>query len=233
MEQDGRIYRLWYLPNKWGKINFEKLTDWSEYVSNGENATDWNEIVQSGWNLVEQLPHIFLSRAPLTFGHSQLVIPSLWSNKISEEKFFDWASHIIKRAIATFRKVLYDEEVHNKNETFKNLAKLTKTEGKYIKTLILKVSADENIKKQYKVHLVPYFESHDIECKKRYDSRHRALMISKGGLLGWLGEREDDADKLEADSSLWKYILDDVANKDLKMVELANKMRDSWQQLIS
>ena len=244
IEQDGQIYRLWYLPREWCDIikkieggrerGTERVTEWDQYVSNGDNVkgSDWQEVFQSGWDQVKQLPHIFLSRAPLTLGHSELVIPSPPYGKISEAKFFECASHIIKRAIATFVKAFDCDKIHTKDKTFENLSKFTKTEGQYIKTLILKASANENLEEQYKVHLVPYFESHDIECKKRYDTRHRGLKSSKGGLLAWLGEREDEADKLEADSSLWKYILDDSVNNDLQMSELAIKKRDRWQQVL-
>ena len=234
MKKDGRIHRIWYLPSKWSEIknNLGDVTNWSEYVSDGENTTDsdWDK---SGWKLLQQFPYIFLSRSPLTFGHSQLVIPSpparKWK-KTKEEDFFEWSSHIIEGAIATFSRVFRDDKIHQHNKIFKNLAEVTQTKGRYIKTLILRASANEKVFEEYKVHLVPYFKSHATKCQDRFRCRHRASLTKTGGLLGWLGEREDEVDKWEADPTPCKYRLDDIANEDLKMSELARKLRDSWPE---
>lgn len=55
--------------------------------------------------------------------------------------------------------------------------------------------------------------------------------------MKWLGEMENKADGWEKDLSPFnyklnkcdKYSLDDIANNDLKMSELANKFRTLWR----
>jgi hypothetical protein len=47
--------------------------------------------------------------------------------------------------------------------------------------------------------------------------------------LWWLGEREDEVDKWEVNSNPWKYLLDDIANNDLKMPKLAGIFRTLWR----
>jgi hypothetical protein len=227
---DGRVYRLWYLPYQWSNIKSKlgDVTDWSIYVCGGKNAANLASIHEQSWDDLHKFPYIFLSRSPLTFGHSQLVIPAPpgSSERIPEAKYFEWASHIIREAIATFTTVFKDHRVLLK--TFENLANLTQTKGKYIKTLILKASADEKIEEVYKVHLVPYFKSHDTKCKWRFCSKHGILPGRKGGLLGWLGEREDEVDKWEAEPTPLKCKLDDIANDDLKMQKLATTLWERW-----
>ena len=55
-----------------------------------------------------------------------------------------------------------------------------------------------------------------------------AHSVREGGLLGWLGERENQVDEWEVDS-LWKYKLDEIANSDLGMKGLANHFRSLWK----
>lgn len=257
-EKDGRIKRLWYLPNKWSQKE-PKLDDWSDLIKDQKIFNNWNKVEKKVekdeyWNKINKYPHIFLCRAPLTFGHSQLVIPHPGKKidnepiSIKEEKYFEWASVIIKSTIAVFNMAFKDKEIDIEKE-FKNLAKLTLTEDKYIKTLILKASADEEATtnnetkqynlKEYKVHLVPYFESHAKRCKELYQSLHDVTCTEKGGLLKWLGEMENKADGWEKDLSPYKYkinkrdkySLDDIANHDLKMPALAKELRRTWRNL--
>jgi hypothetical protein len=202
---DGRILRLWYLQNIW------------------EKATDWGKVELAKWKKIEQSPYVFLSRAPLTFGHSQLVIRSPNGTKQNEEDFFCLASKIIERTIIAFKDAFKVQKLHECGN-FNALAVITRTRGKYIKTLVLRASASEDICEEYKIHLVPYFKSHEDECGKRFRTLHGITSEKKGGLLGWLGERENEVDKLLELGPL-KEKLDKFANEDLKMAELAKKLR--------
>jgi hypothetical protein len=80
---------------------------------------------------------------------------------------------------------------------FKELARYTRTSGAYRKLLILRTSASE--REAFKIHLVPYFESHEHECYGLFHWRHSVRSDKLGGLLGWLGERESEVDKVEVD----------------------------------
>ena len=117
----------------------------------------------SDWNLINS-PYIFLSRSPLTFGHSQLVVPS--PDDCNEEDLFRLASKIIYYAIAAFRSAFGGEKPLHEDKAFESLAENTLTAGPYQKTLVLRASAQEKNEKiytEYKVHLVPYFKSHELE----------------------------------------------------------------------
>ena len=232
-KKDGLIHRIWYLPVEGSNIKDEwkAVKEWRYNGRKGINAVYLDKLVKCDWDDVTKFPYIFLSRSPLTFGHSQLVIQStVTRKKMEEEDFFKCSSYIIKNAIATFRTVFGDKKIHQ-DKKFKNLAEMTVTKGSYIKTLILRASANEEDGKEYKVHLVPYFKSHEMICKKRYRRIHKIPRVSldeTGGLLGWLGKTEDEVDKLEAEPNPFKYRLDDIANNDLNMKELAKELRNSW-----
>ena len=219
---DARIPRLWYLPKGWEK----PPKDVAKYFKKSalQKVTAWPDV--RNWRQIEKSPKIFLSRSPLTFGHSQLVVPS--QDDCNEEDLFQLASKIIYCAIATFRNAFADQRLHEE-EDFKSLAEKTLTYGSYRKTLVLRASAQEKsekISKEYKVHLVPYFASHASLCKKRFLSLHAVKPEDDdtGGLLGWLGEREDDVDRWEADKT-HREKLDRIAHKDLRMPDLAKKLR--------
>lgn len=221
---DGRIPRLWYLPEGWEAVSAPRpVADYFKSSVLLPNATSWPDVC--GWEEIERSPHIFLSRSPLTFGHSQLVVPSPGD---CEEDLFRLASQIIYCAISTFRDALADQKLHE-SEAFSALTEKTTTYGPYIKTLVLRGSADEKTKRAYKAHLVPYFASHASLCKKRYQYIHTVKpgCDDTGGLLGWLGEREDDVDRWEADST-HKKKLDQIANEHLGMTDLAQKLRELW-----
>ena len=134
---DGRILRLWYLPNVWGKAMEKNFKERLE--ENGwENTSDWENVKNKKWNKIEQSPYVFLSRSPLTFGHSQLVI-SLNRTKQDEKDFFCLAAKIIERAIIAFQEAFKKQKLHE-DKNFSSLAVITKTKGEYIKTLILRAS---------------------------------------------------------------------------------------------
>jgi hypothetical protein len=133
---------------------------------------------------------IFLVDKPLTFGHSQI---EMQCQKETEEERFGQASLLIEIAIKIFRKAFVEKKIHEKQQ-FKELAEDTETHGEYIKTLILRSSANENAN-QYKIHVVPYFRSHADDCKRLFHDKHRNCCEEKtGGLLGWLGKKETQVD---------------------------------------
>jgi len=124
----------------------------------------------------------FLVDTPHTFGHSQLVV-SIRSDK--EDKSFSKAADHIVACIRKLRTSLPCPGDHK----WRSLAKYTRSSGPYEKTLVLRVSADEE-GNMYKIHLVPYFKSHLNATNKLYRVTHDKKRNDKGGLLHWLGQRE-------------------------------------------
>lgn len=124
----------------------------------------------------------FLVDAPHTFGHSQLVV-AIRSDK--EDKSFSKAARHIAACIAKLRASLPAPGGHK----WKSLAEYTRSSGRYEKTLVLRVSADEE-EKMYKIHLIPYFKSHLDTTNELYRVTHGKRRNDKGGLLHWLGQRE-------------------------------------------
>lgn len=180
--------RTWYLPDRWWTTaSPNDLEEWRALLKR-ENASQWD--VSCNWR---KFPHIFFVNRPLTFGHSQLVMP-IPSNlrDIKEDIIFECASIIIKRAIKTFEEAFGGDKLHS-NEDFCNLAKRTLSNGRYEKTIIMRVSADEDPREVYKVHLVPYFKSNADLCQERYYLIHK-VPDNRGGLIGWLGDRETEVD---------------------------------------
>ena len=224
---DGRLARLWYLPKGWNEVATARPV--GKYFKDPallQIATTWPDQKDSWEHISTTCPCIYLPRSPLTFGHSQLIIPHPGD---CEQDLFRLSSEIIYNVISTFKRVFVDmkKPIHEE-EIFKPLAENTHTLGHYKRTLILRVSAQEKSEKEYKVHLVPYFESHDSLCKKRFESLHIVTGGETGGLLGWLGERENDLDHWEADSTPVRPQLDQIANEHLKMIELAEELRKFW-----
>jgi len=131
---------------------------------------------------------IFIVDKPLTFGHSQLIytVPK----KMDENALFYDISHLITKALYTMNVVFKNNEIHKNNDFFK-LAYNTHCFGKYIKTLILKASASEK-ENEYKIHLVPYFQSNEELCKKNFQQNFKIDSI--GGLLNFMGNREKYVD---------------------------------------
>ncbi|HUU84089.1 MAG TPA: hypothetical protein VM243_11355 [Phycisphaerae bacterium] len=175
---------------------------------------------------------VFLCRAPLTFGHSQLVVDV--KPKLSDDEMFEKAVPYISAAIKTFESQFEKSRAQDvpthENAIWADLARWTETSGKYLKTLILRSSADEQHKcpdthSLLKVHLVPYFQSHEVECHKRFQDRHCTLPSQKGGLLGWLGEREDEVDRLEVDFPS-KEALNKCAAEYFLLPKLANELHE-------
>jgi hypothetical protein len=124
----------------------------------------------------------FLVDAPHTFGHSQLVLKVSTSDE--EEWFFSKAAGHAAKCIRRLR-----TQLPRHRRAWRQLADYTKTKGVYKKTLILRVSADEEAD-TYKIHLVPYFASHLKSTRKLYQGTHDLPEKKTGGLLHWLGLRE-------------------------------------------
>ena len=167
---------------------------------------------------------LFLVRAPLTFGHSQLIMKYPPRTRPKESARFHHAADFIERALSSFRQVLTPKTLRE----FKKLAELTLTDGTYIKTLILRASADEK-NSIYKVHLVPYFKSHERACQKRYTAIHCVDPKEKGGLLGWVGSRETIVDswQIKTDNP-FEGNLDKIASNDWKLPRLATLLIQAW-----
>jgi hypothetical protein len=222
---DGRIARLWYLPEGWRNLSEpRKVADYLENPEVLKNTALWPDAKEDAWELIKNSPCVFFSRSPLTFGHSQLLIPS---HGDCEPDLFRLASEIIYNVISTFSTIFGSPKLLHERRIFKPLAENTVTGGPYNKTLVLRASAQET-NAEYKIHLVPYFESHVELCRKRFHSLHAVTPERTGGLLGWLGEREDDVDKWEVDPNLTQPMLDSIANEHLRMADLAQEFRDTW-----
>jgi hypothetical protein len=127
----------------------------------------------------------FLVDTPFTFGHSQLVMKiHKWAE---EEDNFAKASIHATNCIKTLRTKLYNQWMK-----WPKLAEYTNTSGSYVKTLVLRVSADEAVN-TYKIHLVPYFASHSNDTEELY-RKNQKKKKGTGGLVNWLGERERKVD---------------------------------------
>jgi hypothetical protein len=138
---------------------------------------------------------VYVVESPLTFGHSQLILKS--KNKISEERMFELSATVITKCIKILK-----EKIPGiiENPKWEMLREYTKTSGRLIKILILKVSADETIK-QYKVHLVPYFESHLCLTTLLFQKGRNIEEHKTGGMIHWLGEQEK---RLDDQIEIWR-----------------------------
>jgi len=190
------------------------------------------EIKKENDNEYEVVTHIILSHTPLTFGHSQLIMKFLGNKRqIKESIRFEHAAQIIKNTISVFEQAFGLEELHIREQELRPLAEISRTSGKYIKTLILRSSAEEHACEEYieyKVHLVPYFASQAANCKSRYRTLHFLSSDETGGLLGWLGERETEVDRWQKPQHPWANSLNRIACEDWKMPELAKLLCERW-----
>lgn len=201
-KMDTRIPRLWYFAGSWDP----KPRDWAA---------------------ISKYDHAFLTNAPLTFGHSQLVIPASASRESSEEsELFQASSKIIKAILMTYKTIFGSHEIHTEKR-FAKLAEATYSYGNFIKTLILRTSASERPECEFKVHIVPYFESNQNECHKRYHSLHRARPDDKGGLIGWLGDRETEVDTWLTEGFPGSVSLDDIGSNIWRLPELADLLKQT------
>lgn len=199
-EKDNRLDRLWYVKDKPKSL----WTDWSQ---------------------ISSYPHIFLTNAPLSFGHSQLIIPS--KHKNDEATLFQSASEIIVGVLRVCQNIFGKQKIQSKQK-YEALAANTYSYGKFIKTLVLRTSANEKHGRELKIHFVPYFESNQTECHKRFHSLHTTGPDNKGGLIGWLGERETQMDKWLVDGFPGPVSLDKIGRDVWKLPELAKQFHQTW-----
>lgn len=127
--------------------------------------------------------YAFLVDAPITLGHSQLKVKT-GETQQEEDSFEVAAGHVVK-CIRTLRTTLSALRLDN----WAALARYTNTSGNYVKTLVLKVSANEP-KGEYKIHLVPYFDSHLQTTTRLHCAMQELDSDRPGGLLHWVGQRE-------------------------------------------
>jgi len=141
----------------------------------------------------ETSAYAFLVCAPIAFGHYQLVVSI--SPGIHEEDAFSLSAKHIATCIGRFHSIFMRLDLAE----WGPLAQYTITSGHYVKTLVLKASANES-QTDYKVHLVPCFSSHIEAANDLF--RARFGMRDEGGLLHWIGEREHlvDYDTLPLDA---------------------------------
>ena len=163
--------------------------------------------------------------APITFGHSQLILTT--HKNLEEDVKFEMASLAIKRCLPIIKECI---PTAVENDIWKKLKEYTDTKGQYIKTLILKASADEN-ENQYKVHLVPYFNSHFCSTKRLFHQDRDVDKKRTGGLLRWLGEREkelDDEIEIQRCAERFPTALIDS----FELIKLADVLRDTVDKYV-
>ena len=157
----------------------------------------------------------FLVDAPLTFGHTQLVLRVVCR---AEERLFSRSAPHIVECVRRLRTLL-----PGRLENWEHLATYTKTEGAYKKTLLLRVSADEQ-GDMYKIHLVPYFESHLKSTCRLYQETLGFSDGGIGGLLHWLGKTEVRRDRDMKPTREDSTVKTRVAS--LRLQDLARAMRE-------
>jgi hypothetical protein len=225
---DTRPRRTWFLK----KEGISKYWTSASEMPPQRYESIQSEIKNENDNDYEIVTRIILSHTPLTFGHSQLIMKFLGDKRrLKESDRFEQVTEIIKNAILVFEQVLGEEKIHIKGTKFSHLSEITHTSGEYIKTLILRSSAEEHNDEEYaeyKVHLVPYFNSHAANCKSRYLTLHFLSTDKTGGLLGWLGERETEVDRWQNPPHPWANILNKIACEDWKMDEFARFLCEKW-----
>lgn len=228
---DTRPQRTWFLKKEgigkdWSSASVSPLERYQSIQS---------EIKKENDNEYEIVTRIILSHTPLTFGHSQLVMKFLGGKRQLEESArFERVAQFIKISISVFEQVFGREELHIRQHELRRLTEITRTSGKYIKTLILRSSAEEHTCEEYteyKVHLVPYFASQATNCKSRYCTLHFLDGDASGGLLGWLGERETEVDRWQKAPHPWANSLNRIACEDWKIAELARLLCERWPQV--
>jgi hypothetical protein len=140
------LERAWYIPSNYKENSHAKSWEHIFQVV----ATSPSAWIQADWEKAKIGPHIFLSRSPLTFGHSIIVIPKPMCNEsVDEVTFFRLASCLIEMSIQFFNEAFKNKSIHQV-EKYSELGKDTNSSGEYIKTLIIKANADEDIYGEYK-----------------------------------------------------------------------------------
>jgi len=197
--QESYLKRIWFVPRKGSEMWHTRCVNWGNDFST-INISEIEELSDKPFAMILSRPHIFMVRSPLTFGHSQVRIP-IPPNKpnTTEIDYWQWAALMIKKAIKVNIEAFVVKQLHLHN-SFSELAKETQTWGDYIKTLVWRGSAEENQEEEYRVHLIPYFESHEKLCNEYFDQLYLKGNKKEGGLLGWISEREKVVDKREIEN---------------------------------
>jgi hypothetical protein len=130
-------------------------------------------------------------RAPLTFGHTQVVLSEL-ERELCEVERWELAFPHLKRIVAAMEATLRSG-VHE-SEALAFAREYTATSGAFEKVIVLRTSATEG-PTEFKLHLVPYFASHAEAARQRFEDAHSAARGRRGGLIGWLGDRETKIDQ--------------------------------------
>ena len=166
----------------------------------------------------------FLVREPITFGHSQLRM-RIDSQSQREGAAFQLTARHVENTINTFEEALGKIELGG----WFNLCVETKTSGNYLKTLILRVSADE-APGEYKIHLLPFFESNLIETTNDFcRSTSAAKPYQRGGLIHWLGKRELSLYKESYERGTKEGF--SAKEKSWNLEGLAQKLKASWEAM--
>jgi hypothetical protein len=112
------------------------------------------------------------------------------------------------------------------------LADYSETSGHYVKTLVLKASANE-ARNEYKVHLVPCFSSHVDAANRLLNDRIDGMPGRAGGLLHWIGQREHivDQDTLPKPSPQARDRISSFRLPDLAKILCAHALGDRLAQV--
>ncbi len=219
MGTDTRVQRTWFLQ---GEGNSK---DWP--ADSLQPSKHYAAIQKESKRISEEyhtVVRIILAHKPLTFGHSQLIVTFTGSAaRFKEAEQFDKAARAIKASINVFEQVFGVLKVHQRKR-FATLSQVTRTKGIYRKTLILRASAEEKRQRdlnEYKVHLVPYFASHSLNCQLYFQAIHSQESKERGALLAWLGKREEEVDGWAMPPHPWVGKLDKIACANWKMAALA------------
>lgn len=131
----------------------------------------------------------FITRAPLTLGHSQLRVPL--PEGVREAGRWKVALPHLEATIEKLDGALRRLDLADPRWTA--LADYTVTRGEYKRISVLRTSADEASNDALRVHLVPLFQSHLDAANARFREKH-GLVEGSGGLIGWMATREDIVD---------------------------------------
>lgn len=187
--------------------------------------------------------YAFLVDAPISFGHSQLVLNG--REGFSEEDNFVRSASVVGECIHSLRTTL----TSSKAGDFRRLRRYTGSTGEYVKTCVLKASANEP-RGQYKVHMVPLFsgqlEETAVSFRARMGERLRelsrvpeshiapdefdALKDGRGGLLYWIGTREDAVDRDMCGLRTQHSAYSDQLVQTFRLGELASELRKNVLQ---
>jgi hypothetical protein len=115
------IERMWFLRMEQTGDSFSTESGPPE-----ERYDEVQKLLSQDTQSCRILSYVFLVRAPLTFGHSQLVTKVFDAGQHHEADLFEMVVPMIKGAISVFENVLESSRFHERPE-FRKLAELTRT----------------------------------------------------------------------------------------------------------